>query len=593
MSTSLFEHSSSEDASSGVGTRLYMSPEQENPALAAGLTDKCDMYALGIVFFEMWFPFSTGHERIDVLTKLRSKLAFPEGFERSHPRQVRIIRWLLSPEASKRPSAFELLHHNLLPPKLEDEQFRDALRALANPHATFYRQLLDHLFLTSLKSQKRSELVTSERIHLPTALNFVSMEIQNIFEVHFANAIKTPTLITATKSGEAMPEKEELEEDSGVDFGDMIGDHEADMVLMNRKGTLFKLRFSLRESLDVLKTRKGRYQSVRTYEIGPVFRQSPVAGDPREYFQADFDIPFASPLSFAECIVVLEDVLNQIGVSKRADYSNVIRIGHHIVTRGIFEFCGINDNDSRKAILRLINDPNVTRSALQSLMLNSKTCDQLLALRDHRSGNIRESVCFLREFLARNPTTFSALEEVLKFIEFYEALGRNTTSLAFDPFLQLEEVYSGLVFRCLLASRQCIAIGGNYLLPLSQGEGCGISISLAAVAEFTPPNEASSFDSSTRVYVGSFGENMILERLRLVGELWKEGVCAGFSIDEDLNSSEQQTEAAVNGAQWLVTIREKSLPAPPVRIRNIEKKTDTEIPRSEVSKFFARPSRRR
>jgi hypothetical protein len=72
------------------------------------------VYSLGIVFFEMWHPFDTSHERVYVLQRLRLQSgdlahsfpssqnssailgpAFPEGFPESHPRQSQIIRWLL------------------------------------------------------------------------------------------------------------------------------------------------------------------------------------------------------------------------------------------------------------------------------------------------------------------------------------------------------------------------------------------------------------------------------------------------------------------------------------------------------------------
>ena len=46
-----------------VGTRLYMSPEQ----LAGGKYDnKVDMFALGLIFIELSYPFATYQEKVKV-----------------------------------------------------------------------------------------------------------------------------------------------------------------------------------------------------------------------------------------------------------------------------------------------------------------------------------------------------------------------------------------------------------------------------------------------------------------------------------------------------------------------------------------------
>jgi len=66
------------------------------------------MYSAGIIFFEMWQPFSTEMERasififiyfalsfsflflfdkVDILNALRARLEFPIGFEAAHPRE--------------------------------------------------------------------------------------------------------------------------------------------------------------------------------------------------------------------------------------------------------------------------------------------------------------------------------------------------------------------------------------------------------------------------------------------------------------------------------------------------------------------------
>jgi len=66
--------------------------------------------SLGIVFFELFYQFSTGMERIDVLTNLRKKeIVFPKKFEDpKFEKQANLIRWMLNYDPDQRPTFFFL-----------------------------------------------------------------------------------------------------------------------------------------------------------------------------------------------------------------------------------------------------------------------------------------------------------------------------------------------------------------------------------------------------------------------------------------------------------------------------------------------------
>jgi translation initiation factor 2-alpha kinase 4 len=78
------------------------------------------MYSLGVIFFELWHPFATAMERHLVLSDLKQKGDPPLSWESKFPRQAVLLRSLLSPSPSNRPSAVEVLQ-NELPPRMEDE----------------------------------------------------------------------------------------------------------------------------------------------------------------------------------------------------------------------------------------------------------------------------------------------------------------------------------------------------------------------------------------------------------------------------------------------------------------------------------------
>lgn len=78
------------------------------------------MYSFGIVFLELWHPFSTGMERHIVLSDMKQKGELPSDWVAEFPEQASLLRRLMSPSPSDRPSATELLQH-VFPPRMENE----------------------------------------------------------------------------------------------------------------------------------------------------------------------------------------------------------------------------------------------------------------------------------------------------------------------------------------------------------------------------------------------------------------------------------------------------------------------------------------
>ena len=69
----------------GIGTVAYASPEQ----LRKDIYDqKTDIYSLGIIFFELYYPFYTKMERSRVLDDLRNKRFLPVDFSKNYPKEV-------------------------------------------------------------------------------------------------------------------------------------------------------------------------------------------------------------------------------------------------------------------------------------------------------------------------------------------------------------------------------------------------------------------------------------------------------------------------------------------------------------------------
>ncbi|XP_011311598.1 eukaryotic translation initiation factor 2-alpha kinase 1-like [Fopius arisanus] len=86
------------------GTELYAAPEQLN----GQCNPKSDLYSLGIVIFEIFFPMKTGMERNSLINQLKSG-KMPEEFVEKYPKWADTIKRLLLVDPIRRPSATELL----------------------------------------------------------------------------------------------------------------------------------------------------------------------------------------------------------------------------------------------------------------------------------------------------------------------------------------------------------------------------------------------------------------------------------------------------------------------------------------------------
>jgi hypothetical protein len=65
----------------------YASPEQLSDQMDTTYTTQSDIYSLGIIFFELLHPFSTGMERARLLTDLRQGV-MPDLFVKCFPKEV-------------------------------------------------------------------------------------------------------------------------------------------------------------------------------------------------------------------------------------------------------------------------------------------------------------------------------------------------------------------------------------------------------------------------------------------------------------------------------------------------------------------------
>lgn len=116
------------DEEDGVGTAIYGAPEQFSRTIPTQMTSKCDVFALGIVFFEMLhFSTNTAMERSKLLEDLRHGI-LPEEFVQCHPAESAVILAMTCDNPTSRPSIEEILEMEILVTAEEKEKHHELFR---------------------------------------------------------------------------------------------------------------------------------------------------------------------------------------------------------------------------------------------------------------------------------------------------------------------------------------------------------------------------------------------------------------------------------------------------------------------------------
>ncbi|KAH8828108.1 other/PEK/GCN2 protein kinase [Flagelloscypha sp. PMI_526] len=292
-----------QDMTQNIGTRIYIAPEILARPSTKGpkrYHHKADLYSLGIVFFEMNYPFSTESERYVVIERLRSpQIIFPHDWNTQLANQREIINLLLQHNPDNRPTAHELQNHRLIPPRIGDEYFREALHMLAQPDSNHYTALLDTLF--SQPQHRHLQLVYNEAYEPPsylTIVSFVQDHLNTIFRLHGAVWTEIPLLMMDRR-------------DKAASF-------------IDRRGTLVSLPHNM--LINFARTAVLRsHRWIKRYFIGNTYEDNPVDGHPTPTQTAVFDIvsvnaSIDAPSSGAELLTIVNSIFEAFPKTLLGEY---------------------------------------------------------------------------------------------------------------------------------------------------------------------------------------------------------------------------------------------------------------------------------
>lgn len=551
----------SSDVTGVCGTSFYISPEIE--AHSDSYDGKVDVFAVGIIAFELWYSFSTAMERVDALRTLREKGSFPSGFESSHSRVAKLIRLLLQEKPEYRPSSEEVLRSELLPPTVGDEHLSDLLRSLPdNPVA--HDRILDTLFSGKLESNIMFQRghTNINRSHL-SGNNFDGLCLDEAHD----KVLSSVNSIFSSRGAIKMSS-------SDIGFASPM-DPKSAFLMINRFGTKLSLRHELRRPFATWMAKKiisgdgaALSDGFRRFEIATVYRSSRTGDLPRSLMVADYDAfsPFNELGSYEPPIVeaeVISAVSNLLCDLLESNHPWEVRIGHTGLLEACMSSLGLNKENRLAALqilranmsfsliysseLRQQKSWPLAKTALEGLGIGTDTLKQLKELFLQASGEPHSSLHRLlklfpstsgnRTYENKPGTIYNKnawIETIQGILPLLSALGMPQGKIAVEPLLVPQaDYFSGLIFEFHSVDESTgisnlVAAGGRFDALLK-----------SLWAQHLPSSEIQTKASLNGPPLGAVGASVSLERLvAIVTSTASITTSSGFAGLQKISTSE-------------------------------------------------------
>ncbi|KAL6650949.1 hypothetical protein ACP70R_009874 [Stipagrostis hirtigluma subsp. patula] len=595
------------DGTGQVGTYFYTAPEVEQKW--PQINEKVDMYSVGVIFFELWHPFATAMERHLVLSDLKQKGDPPKSWAARFPGQSNLLRRLLSPSPSDRPSAVEVLQ-NELPPRMEDEWLNDVLRMIQTPEDTYvYDRVISTIFnedrlIAKMQCQHESSKKPIGNIDNSELLDTIIEVAKEVFKRHCAKRFQISPLHT-------------LE-------GNFTENRGKTVKILTQGGEMLELCYELRTPF-VMSIAANQTSSLKRYEISWVHRRAAGHSTPYRFLQGDFDIiGGASPITEAEVIKVALDLGTRFYDSKAL----VIRLNHSKLSEAVCSWAGVSQ-ERRRNVAEFLSStlvqcwPNkadrksqwslIRGQLLQDLRLSEEVVEKLHKADQRFCGSADQVLARLRGTLFYDKSACKALDDLsalLKFLRVWSVEKQITIDVLMPPS---ECYYTNIFFQMYskegnhgpCSHEKLLAVGGRYDWLMEQAwdktskskppGAAGVSI---ALEKFLPKNPSSDLglprllsriEPSISVLVCSRGGGGLLnERMELVAELWEANIKAQFVPLEEPSLQEQYEYANDHDIKCLVFITEAGLSQTDlVKVRHLDAKREKDVKREELVKFLS------
>ncbi|EDK40212.2 hypothetical protein PGUG_04310 [Meyerozyma guilliermondii ATCC 6260] len=368
--------------------------------------------------------------------------------------------------------------------------------------------------------------------------------------------------------------------------------------LEDQGGELTSLRYDLTVPFARF-VASNSISSIKRYHIAKVYRRDQPAmtkGRMREFYQCDFDIAgqYDSMIPDSEILQLLCEGLTGLGIR---DFK--VKLNHRKILDGIFQACGVQDEDVRKVSSAVDKLDKLPWQAVKDEMVKEKNQPEEVADRIgefvKHNGTVREVLDILRndELLTANKSAQEGIADMETLADYLDAF-EISSFISFDLSLARGlDYYTGLIYEAVTAASApptdaeklkqkaqkdkkevedaseyvgvgSIAAGGRYdnlVGMFSNGKSIpcvGISFGVERLFSIIKAraqkqlNEVSA--SKTQAFVMAFGggegwNGYLKERMAIAQRLWAAGINTEYLYKAKANIRKQFDAAEKSGAQ--------------------------------------------
>jgi histidyl-tRNA synthetase len=422
------------------------------------------------------------------------------------------------------------------------------------------------------KDMEKFQTPKGTRDFLPEEMvrrQFVINKIERVFEKFGFEPFTTP----------AFEEFELLAAKSGEDVKKQIYDFE------DKGGRRLGLRFDLTVPMARVVANNPQLQKpFKRYAIAPVWRYEEItATRKREFWQCDADVVGSSSMEAdVECIAAAVECFKELGFK---DFT--ILVNNRKVLDGFIEIVCAEKNkdlDIFRALDKLKKfGEEIVTTELKKIGLVDKQTEQLMKM---IIANFAQGT----EWLKANIVGREGINELVEMIKFTKIYGIDKMIKIDFSLARGLDYYTGPIFEIIIkgyAKYGSVAGGGRYdkLIETFGGRqtaATGISLGIERIIEIMEQEKMFKLEKSkTKVFVANVNEKVKNEAIKITQELRKEGInCLTDLMGRSLS---KQLEYADNmQIPFVVIVGEKELKNKKVKIRNMKRKEEKEVPIKKI-----------
>lgn len=370
--------------------------------------------------------------------------------------------------------------------------------------------------------------------------------------------------------------------------------------LEDQGGELLSLRYDLTVPFARFVATHG-ISSIKRYQIAKVYRRDKPAierGRFREFYQCDFDIagPSGPMIADSEVISIIHELLSSIG--KLCEFDFIINVSHRQLLSAMTNVAGVPPEKFKtvcSSVDKLDKQPwEEVRAELVNVKgLSEQAADKLwefLQL-EGQPLTVLQALRAKEDFAKVAKGPLDEMEILFKYLTALNVIDKVVFNMSLARGL---DYYTGVILEAVAVDEKTevkvgsIAGGGRYdeLIGMFSGKkipAVGASLGIERIfALIEKRMKEKPREVDTRVIVCSIAQDYTEERLKIAGELWREGIPTEFNYKAKPDIKAQLGQADKMKIDLAVIIAPEEIANGTVKIKDTSKMEEIVVKREEL-----------